>query len=366
LHEGERIRTLVQVDDLATEYEIGQCLEKYTSDFLRPTVAIQYLSDSLRSHSLLCYLTSSHLLIFSEAGRVSTSKSELIKPLFPHRNSIFTGRLTPPYLPQHTNIHTMNTNDKGEYSCDVSRLNNWGASFIQSENFPEAISCLSVALKLAKATSKSLQQDPSAVVPNDAGTKMRVTLDCCMELSSSSNSNSSNLPLKCDDTSSFVFGQPIFMPAHPAAYLVVSDRLCDVSAMIVFNLALAYQLQSEVLPLPWDCKLSSSQLIQKSIALYNLAGRLVSTSEPPIKQGGGEGRRGDILFTLTVSNNLVHAHGAVGEYDVANRFGQFLHSFLLARSASGCENGIPHDMAELFLTTVLHVMQQRNAPASAA
>jgi hypothetical protein len=254
----------------------------------------------------------------------------------------------------------MNNND--EYLYDVSRLNNLGASFIQSENFAQAISCLSNALRLTKkATSTSLQQDPSVpAAAAAAGTKMRITLDQCMELSSL-NSNG-NLFLKGDsnDTSSFVYGRPIFMPAHPAAYLEVSDRLCEVSAILVFNLALAHQVLSEVLPLPQGCTLSSSQLMQKSIALYNFGGQLLSASEQP----GGEG--GDTLFTLAVSNNLVHAYCAMGQYDMANKYAQFLHSFLLARSTSGSENGIPNDAAELFLSTVVQLMFQRNAPASAA
>lgn len=253
----------------------------------------------------------------------------------------------------------MNNN---ECLYNVSRLNNLGASFLQTENFPEAISCFSDALKLTKATATRMKQDP--IVPNkNDGINMRFTLDHCMELS---NCNS-NLPSKGghdgDDngTSSFVFFRPIFMPEHPVAHLVIPERLGELSAIIVFNLALAYQVLSAMRSLPSGCsKIDSSQLLQKAIAMYDLCCQLVSSQ--PENDGGGE----DTLYTLAVSNNLVHAHHALEQYDMANRYSQFLLSFLLARSVSGCDDGITNDAAEFFLGTVVHLMLQSNAPASAA
>jgi tetratricopeptide (TPR) repeat protein len=259
--------------------------------------------------------------------------------------------------------------------CDVVRLNNLGASFTVMKDFPSAISYLADALLITEITAQisgpSDDDYDARHGPNATKSRFFFSLDHCMAMSKiyiGEDGLYQHLRRTGDndDTASFVFSRPIFVPEEfdeqqeeEEQPLLTSDIMCELSAVIVFNLALCYQkMGTGTTPptTPQYCVGPQAYLLRKAISLYDLAFRLIQ----PLAQTRFT------VFALALSNNLIHAYQALGEHDMAVQYCQFPLSFLVARSVSGWENGISNETAEFFFGTVLHLVLQRNAPAAAA
>lgn len=252
---------------------------------------------------------------------------------------------------------------------DVVRLNNLGASFTIVQDFPAAISCLADALLITEISARIPgPSDDAGHSPNATKSRFFFSLDHCMAMSKMyMGEDGLYQHLRHtgdnDNTASFLFSRPIFIPGEfeeqeqpQEQPIMTSEIMCELSAIIVFNLALCHQKMGTIPTTTQYCATPQSYLLRKAISLYDLACQLIQPA-PQTRF---------TVFALALSNNLVHAYQALGEHDMAVRYSQFPLSFLLARSVSGWENGISNETAEFFFGTVLHLVLQRNAPAAAA
>jgi tetratricopeptide (TPR) repeat protein len=258
---------------------------------------------------------------------------------------------------------------------DIVRLNNLGASLTMMQDFPSAMSYLADALLITEMTAQitgTSDDDDAGHGPNATRSRFFFSLDHCMAMSKIyMGEDGLYQHLRCtgdhDDTASFLFSRPIFVPdeyeeqqQQQEQSQMTSETMCELSAIIVFNLALCHQkMGTGITPstsTPQYCAAPQSYLLRKAITLYDLAFRLIQ----PLAQTRFT------VFALALSNNLIHAYQALGEHDMAVQYCQFPLSFLVARSVSGWENGISNETAEFFLGTILHLVLQRNAPAAAA
>lgn len=217
--------------------------------------------------------------------------------------------------------------------------NNKGASLIDSGDFREALSSLSLALKAAKSCMTEDERN------GEGHHEVPFGMDSFMTKVSLQESNI--------EDGFYVYDQPIRIPAQDTNS--VHKVVC--SAAAIFNLALAHHLFALS-----NQTNNSSLLLQKAGKLYEF-GLQVQQGAPQAEEQGME--HASTLFYLACLNNLTDVHRRLDNSTAAQKYGEDLLQllmFLTDTQLSAKEEAVD----AFYQNTFFYLLSARGVNAAAA
>ncbi|CAJ1939309.1 unnamed protein product [Cylindrotheca closterium] len=178
-------------------------------------------------------------------------------------------------------------------------LNTRTVELIQQQNYAGAIEASSKALRLQKSNLPELDNHLLSTTDNGAHPGF---LDRCMLLTETDD----NAATAAD---TFIYGTAICLPP------TVTDNSL-VSAILIFNSALAYQLYA-------DTQASPVELLLRAKRLYGLAAQLRGVDR-------------NILFQFAVINNSAVIERKIGDKNTATSYFEYLMEIFLVLIDRGC------------------------------
>ena len=215
------------------------------------------------------------------------------------------------------------------------QLNNVAASSLRNGDFDGAITSLSSAFRMSKA---SFDREPGQLEAPAA-----YTIDDFMQYQA--------CDLDSEEKESYVYQRAIPIPPLPSLVEAKSyGSKVTVLSIVIFNLALAHHLASmhgqQQQPEP------RYFLLQKATKLYELGYKLQKSNQRPSR-----------LYSMAILNNLGQAHRAMNEEDKAQQCFSHLLSALMFLIDQGDFN---FTSVDVFFQTTSHLILNTNSAAAPA
>jgi tetratricopeptide (TPR) repeat protein len=189
--------------------------------------------------------------------------------------------------------------------------NNFAASLIEAGHFAAAIQALSIALKRIHKEGR----DTAKAEISHLSEPFQTSLDDCMNLEGTR--VIMHQDSERDESDRYIYRHPIRIPLNSGSYTRGGSAAMALPAIVIFNLALAYQLLSESTE-------RNQKFLSRAAQFYELVLNLL----------GRDARfESSIFFSMAIMNNLGAIHHSLNEREASKQYFQDLFSNLTLVSA---------------------------------